>query len=123
MIVACARMMSPTPMTARCNAPAGAGEPMRHEVLLQFGEPAAGRRFEQRDLWGDDRRVKLLAFRKERLDRGSADRAAEVAHHVEEARSGTGLRRRDPDHCDRGDRVNKIAWPSARITSGQNSWG
>ena len=26
---------------------------MRHEVLLQLGEPAAGRRFEQRDLRGN----------------------------------------------------------------------
>lgn len=47
--------------------------------------------------------MKLLALCKERLDRGGADRAAEIAHHVEKARGGACLRRRDPDHCDGGD--------------------
>src|SRR5271163_4863060 len=31
----------------------------------------------------DDEGVKLLALGKERLDRGGADRAAEIAHHIE----------------------------------------
>jgi hypothetical protein len=35
---------------------------MRHEILLQLGEPAAGRRFEQRDLRGYDRRVNCSRF-------------------------------------------------------------
>ena len=84
--------------------PRGVGEAVHHEILLQLVESATRRWLEQRNIGRDDGRVKLLAFGKEGLDGSSADRAAEVAHHVEEARGGTGLRRRDAHHCDRGNR-------------------
>ncbi len=32
--------------------PRGVGEAVRHEILLQFGEPVARRRLEQRDMLG-----------------------------------------------------------------------
>ena len=52
----------------------------------------------------DNRGVKLFALGKVGLDRGGAECAAEVAHHVEEARGGSCLRRPDPDHRNGGDR-------------------
>src|SRR5260221_2109370 len=55
----------------------------------------------------DDGRVKLLALVKKDLDCGSAHRAAEVAHHVEETRGGACLMRRNPEHRDRGDRDSR----------------
>src|SRR6202046_3988893 len=79
------------------HGPRRIGEAMRHEILLQIGEPVAGRGLEQRYMFVDDGGVKLLALGKVGLDRGGADRAAEVAHHGEEAAGPAGLRRPDPD--------------------------
>jgi hypothetical protein len=59
------------------------GVVVRHEVALKIGEPVARRRLKQGDLRRDDRRMELLAMGEEGLDRGDADRAGEIAHHVE----------------------------------------
>jgi hypothetical protein len=62
------------------------GIAVRHEVSLKIGEPVSRRRFDQRNLGRDHRRMELLAMGEEGLDRSGADRTAEIAHHIERPR-------------------------------------
>ncbi len=74
------------------------------EVRGQPVDPIAGRFLEQRDRACQDVGMELLALGLEGLQHGNADRAAEIARHVEQCRCGPGIGRFDPGGGDRRQR-------------------
>ncbi len=120
---ACFCTTLPIAAIARVGGGGLVGDAVVHEVPRQLVDPAARRLLEQRDRLHQHVGVILLALGQHCLQHRDADRAAEIAHHVEQGR------RRSPRFPSSMPAVATAdsgaitrAWPMARTMLGQNSW-
>ena len=86
MISACRLTILPSATIASMLRRGGVGDAVRQEIVGQSGDPLATSSAVERHRLADDIGMELLALGENGGERRGADRAAEIAQHVGEAR-------------------------------------